>query len=163
MEENTTQKQVERAKIVANDHEYEFVLLDAIHGLGVYHEWLRYFTNDIDKYVSAVREMIQEADEDIGAPELFKRLISGDDAFLKLRELLVKVLGFDKLIQLCTTFLAGAIIDGEECDEFGLCPMMRNQPHEVYTAIIMAVAANYPDYFPFITEGLDTGESPSPK
>ena len=35
MEENIPQKQVERAKIVANEHEYEFVLLDAILGLGV--------------------------------------------------------------------------------------------------------------------------------
>lgn len=149
----------ETVKIVSNGHTYEFVVLEALHGLGIFHQWLGYFGKDIDEITKAVREMLHESKEDIGAIELFKWLISGDDVFVKLRELLIKVITIPKLFELCAMFLAGAKVDDEECDDFGMCSIFRKKPHEVYTALMMAVAANYQDYFPFILEKLDTGES----
>lgn len=152
-------KQKNTARVVSNCHTYEFVLLDALYGLGVYHEWLLYLGKDIDNISKTIKDMLSESDGNIGADELFKRLISGDDTFIKLKKLLINVVTIQKLFELCGIFLAGAKVDDEECDDLGMCPLFRKRPHEVYTALIMAVAANYPDYFPFVLEKLDTGES----
>ena len=154
-------KEKETAKIKSNGHIYEFVLLDALYGLGVFHEWLMYLGKDIDEISKGIREMLGEAEGDIGAPQLFAKLVSGDDAFTKLRDVLLNVVKLPKLFELCGTFLADAKIDDEQCDSFGMCPMFRRRPHEAYTALMLAIAANYPDYFPFVLERLDTGESPS--
>jgi hypothetical protein len=147
-------------EIEANGHSYEFAVLDTLHALGVYHQWLTYLGKDVDKIVEAVRDMLSESKE-ISAPELFKNLISGDDSYLKLREFLIKTLTIPRLFELCATFLSGAKIDGEECDDMGMCPLFRKQPHEVYTALMFAIGVNYPDYFPFVLTRSDTGESPS--
>jgi hypothetical protein len=155
-------KQKETVKIVSSGHTYEFVLLDALYGLGIYHEWLSHLGKNVDDISKAVREMLSES-EDVDTVELFKRLISGDEPFIMLRELLIKVVSIQKLFELCGIFLAGAKIDDEVCDDLGMCPMFRKRPHEVYTALMMAVASNYPDYFPFVLEKLDTGESLSQK
>lgn len=153
--------QKEKIRIVTKDHKYEFVGLDALYGLGVYHEWLCYVGKDIDAISKAIGEMLSETGGDVNAPELFKRLISGSDVFTRLRELLIKVVSLPKLFELVGIFLAGAKIDEEQCDDLGMCPLFRKRPHEVYTALMMAVAANYQDYFPFVLEKLDTEASPS--
>ena len=163
MGEKKKKQQRETAKINANGCTYEFVILDTIHGIGVYHQWLSYLGNNVEDITQAVREILDESDGEVGAVELFKKLISGDEVFTKLRKLLIEVLDMTKLFELCSLFLAGAKLDGEKCDELGFCPILRKRPHEIYTALILAVAVNYPDYFPFILERLDTGESLSPK
>lgn len=163
MGEKKKKQQRETAKIVANGRTYEFVILDTIHGIGVCHQWLSHIGDNLDDITKGCRKVLEESDGELTAVELFKKLISGDEVFTKLRKLLIEVLDVRILFELCSLFLAGAVLDGEKCDDLGFCPMLRSQPHEVYTVLILAVAVNFPDYFPFILERLDTGESLSPK
>lgn len=156
-----TENKKETAKISANGHVYEFVILETLFALGVFHEWLSYAGKNASEISGALRSMVSDPDSEINAFELFKRLVSGDDVFGKLLELLINHLTIQKLFESCGTFLAGATIDGETCDELGMCTFFRKRPHEVYTALMFAVAANFPDYFPFVLEAVDTGGSPS--
>lgn len=152
----------ETVTLVTGEHKYQFKILEALHGLGVYHEWLMYLGSNLKSVKEALAGMLEGA-ESLDVVDLFKRLVSDDDAFILLRELLVKVIGIQKLFELCATFLEGATVDGDTCDVFGMCPLFKRLPHETYTALLLAVAANYPDYFPFVKGQLDTGESRSPQ
>lgn len=161
------EKKNERVTVVAGGHTYEFQILEALYGLGVYHEWVMYLGNNLDKVSSGIKDLLNSEENDgddlPNVVDFFRGLTSDKESFTILRGVLVKVVSVQKLFELCATFLGGAKIDDEECDDFGMCSIIKRQPHEVYTALILAVAVNYPDYFPFVTKQLATGESRSPE
>jgi len=71
-----------------------------------------------------------------------------------------KVKDAETLFDLTQMLLSNAKIDGEDCDDIGMCSLFRRRPSELYTAIVSSIAANYKDCFPFLLEPLDTKENP---
>jgi len=106
------------AKIVGNGIAYKFVLLDAMHGIWLYHE-----------KVKAWREKVADIDSAI---KLFSEL------------------EIQEIYELCAFMLPNAEVAGEKCNEAGFCDSFARKPHLLYEALLFAVAANYPDYFPFL-------------
>jgi hypothetical protein len=148
-------------KLVTPEHSYEFVELNAINGLGIFHEWLRYAGEHAAEIRKSIEAMTSSKDFELSLLDLFKSLCSDDEGFTKLRELAIKHIDMKKLFELCMEFLGNAIVDGEKCDEFGMCSVFRGRPDEAYTALVLAIACNFKDYFPFVKRRLDTKVSPS--
>jgi len=156
-----SEEKTEIAKIIGPEHTYEFEIMDTLTGIGLMHEYLTHFGSNIDEITAGVAKVIGTSEDikDLDSVVIFRKLISGDDVFIKLRNALISALGMTELFRACADLLGGAKINGEKCDELGMCKVFRGKPHEVYTALIMAMAANYPDYFPFLQIEVVTEES----
>lgn len=66
---------------------------------------------------------------------------------------------YENLFYLTTNLLSGAEIDGEKCDEIGMCSLFRKKPSELYEAIYISMVANFRDCFPFFAGTGDTEEN----
>lgn len=83
-----------------------------------------------------------------------------EDKFDKMESAIKAIKGMPtkEYCELCAIFLQGARIDDEECDDLGTCSIFRRNPREELEALVFSIAANYPDSFPLLREGADTGE-----
>lgn len=77
-------------------------------------------------------------------------------------DIIEKMANPNLLFSFSMNLLGGMKINQEECDEIGMCELFRKKPTELYRAIIVSLAANFGDCFPFLPELTDTGGSPSP-
>ena len=152
----------ERAVINSAEHIYRIPILDTLHGVGLAHRYVMLLGQETETITAKLREAAaSQGVDEVDSISLFKWLVSGEpeDAFSKMRQTLSKLLDMDHLFELTSMLLEGAEIDDEKCDELGMCKLFRRKPHELYTALMMAIAANYPDYFPFLTDRLVTEDS----
>jgi len=143
-----------------NPREYQFKLLSALDGLRLVYEYGSVLTNALPQIAAlfeAWAESAESEDEKL-ADLVIKDLATGEGPVLDMIQLIPLIVTPDKLIALCKYFLAGATINGQECDEDGMCELFRGRPHEPIAALAHAIVANFPDYLPFLGNPDDTGD-----
>jgi len=153
----------ETKTVVANGRTYVFQIIDAIHGVGLFHQYASILVENSEDVIHAVKAFIStqfDDEEGISPEEIWNELLLGDSAILRIVKLISKVVSLPRLFELSSDFLSGAKIDDDICDEKGMCVTFRKNPIELYTAIVHAVFANYEDMLPFPSEDEeDTKES----
>ena len=78
-------------------------------------------------------------------------------------EIIAKISRPDALFSFSLNLLGGMKIDDETCDDIGMCSLFRRKPAELYKAIMVSLAANFGDCFPFLEELSDTEDNHSPE
>jgi hypothetical protein len=162
---------MEDKKIIKHgNHVYEIKILNTRNGMALMHEYGRLLGAYSDQIFSVVGNVMKDIDDQkiksMEPDDLWNYFIDkfskGDDSIFNIIKLLLEVITVPRLFELCAMLFDGATIDGEKCDEDGLCSLFRRKIHETYVAIAWAIVANYGDYFPFLVMGDGTTENPSP-
>jgi hypothetical protein len=164
-------KEMEDKKTIKHgNHVYEIKILNTRNGMALMHEYTRLLGAYSDQIFSVVGNVMNDIDDQkiksMEPDDLWNYFIDkfskGDDSVLNIIKLLSEVLTVPRLFELCAMLFDGATIDGEKCDEEGLCSLFRKKIHEAYVAIAWAIVANYGDYFPFLSTEEGTTEDHSP-
>jgi len=145
-----------------HDREYDFVLLSALDGLTLMHDYASILVNALPQ-ITALFSAWGETDgaDDTKLFDMAARdFADGAGPLLDCIQLIPKIVSTARLVDLARLFLAGAKVNGAGCDADGMCPLFRGRPHEVYAAILHAVIANFRDYLPFLG-AVDTTDTPS--
>ena len=145
----------ETKTVVANGRTYVFQIIDAIHGVGLFHQYASILVENSEDVIHAVKAFIStqfDGEEGITQEEIWNELLSGDSAILRIAKLISKLVSLPRLFELSATLLDGAKIDEEVCDAKGMCTLFRKNPIELYTAIVHSIFANYEDMLPFPSE-----------
>lgn len=144
-----------------NDRVYEFPILSALEGLTLMHDYASLLVNALPEITALFGAWgNSEADDDGKLFDLAtKDFVKGEGPLLDVIKLVPKILSTSRLVELAKTYLAGATVNGQECDEDGMCELFRGRPHEVYAAILQATIANFRDYLPFL-DSADTTDAP---
>jgi hypothetical protein len=137
--EKIERKQIVGSSFSGEERVYEFVLVETVTGLRIFHE-----------YASLVIAAL---------PNITEALQGDSGSMLSIAKLVPQMLTFQRLEMLAKDMLAGSKIGESESDENGMCDMFREDPLEFYVAIFWSIAANYPKYVdPFLAEFSGSGE-----
>jgi hypothetical protein len=135
-----------------NDREYDLVILSAVQGLKLVHTYGSILINALPQITALFTAWGRSEDAD--ETKLFSLAATdfqkGEGPLLDCIRLLPQIVSTDRLLYLAKLFLGNAKVNGQECDDDGMCELFTGRPHEVYAAILFAVLANFKDYLPFL-------------
>ena len=154
-------KKVKGSDGFGNEREYEFRILSALEGLQVVHTYGSLATTALPQLTAIVDKWGEVDGDDKLMTLAASDFAEGEGPLLDLIQMIPAIISTKRIVELAKLFLAGGTVDGQECDEDGMCDLFRGRPHEVYAAIIFAVIANFPDYLPFLDSPDDTTDTKS--
>lgn len=155
-------KKVKGSDGFGQSREYEFKILSALEGLTLIHTYGSLCTTALPQLTSLIAAWSESAEGEDKLMDLAAAdLAVGGGPLLGMIQAIPAIISTSRIVELAKNLLAGGTVDGQECDEDGMCDLFRGRPHEIYAAIIHAVIANFPDYLPFLDSPDDTTDTKS--